>query len=65
MDKATIQFRRNDAGDVVGEIVGENGEVLLSKNFGAMTDEEIERVLAAFQAENPDAVVLPVKLTDN
>ena len=65
MDKATIHFRRTDAGDVIGEIVGENGEIFVTKNFGGMTDEEMDRVLEAFQAEHPEALILPVKLTCN
>jgi hypothetical protein len=64
-DKATVTFRRTASGEVVGEIVAEDGKVLLSKNFGALTDEEISRVLEVFQAENPGIVVQAIKLTGN
>jgi hypothetical protein len=64
-EKATVTFRRTAAGEIIGEIVGENGEVLMSRNFGNMTDEEIERVIAIFQQEHPDTLILPVKLSGN
>jgi hypothetical protein len=64
-DKATVYFRRLQTGEVIGEIFGEGGEILLSKNFGALTDEEITRVLEVFQAENPGIVVQAIKLTGN
>jgi hypothetical protein len=37
----------------------------MSWNFGNMTDEEIERVIAIFQQERPDILILSVKLTGN
>jgi hypothetical protein len=64
-DKATVCFRRLPTGEVLGEIVGDDGEVLLSKNFGVLTDEEISRALEVFQAENPAIVVQAIKLTGN
>jgi hypothetical protein len=64
-DKATVCFRRLQTGEVLGEIVGDDGEVLLSKNFGVLTDEEISRALEVFQAENPAIVVQAIKLTGN
>jgi hypothetical protein len=65
MDKATVQFRRSDNGEVIGEIVVEHGAVFVSKNFGKLADEEIDRVFEAFQKKNPDIVILPVKLSGN
>jgi hypothetical protein len=64
-DKATVTFRRSASGEVIGEIAGEDGEVLMSRNFGQLTDEEIERVIAAFQEENPATLILPIKLMGN
>ncbi|MHB8880451.1 MAG: hypothetical protein ACYC69_02955 [Thermodesulfovibrionales bacterium] len=64
-DKATISFRRTASGDVIGEIIAEDGKVLESNNFGPMADSEIKRVLAEFQSQNPDTVILPVELTGN
>ncbi len=63
--RATVSFRRTDVGEVIGEIISDTGEVLEARNFGKMSDEEINRVLEAFQHENPDTVILPIKLTDN
>jgi hypothetical protein len=64
-DKATIYFRRLQTGEVIGEIVDEGGEVILSKNFGVLTDKEISKTLEVFQAENPGIVVHAIKLTGN
>jgi hypothetical protein len=64
-DKAAVTFRRTTTGKVIGEIIGDSGEVLMSRTFGNMTDAEIERVIALFQQEHPDTLILPVKLTDN
>jgi hypothetical protein len=64
-DKATIHLRRTKEGDLVVEIVGEDGEVLVSRNFGDMTDEEIGRVLDALRDEYPDTVIHPIELTGN
>jgi hypothetical protein len=64
-DKATVYFRRTTTGEVVGEIVGESGEVLLTRNFGELTDEEILKILEVFQAENPGIVIHAIKLTGN
>ena len=62
--KALVIFRRSASGEVIGEIANEAGEIVEMRNFGHMTDKEIERVLEAFQAENPDTVIRPVRLTD-
>jgi hypothetical protein len=61
----TVYFRRLPTGEIIGEIVGDGTEVLLLKNFGALTDEEISRILAVFRAENPEVVVHPIKLISN
>jgi hypothetical protein len=64
-DKATVTVRRTTTGEVIGEIIGDSGEVLMSRTFGHMTDAEIERVIAPFQQEHPDTLILPVKLAGN
>ncbi|MDA8104098.1 MAG: hypothetical protein M0Z71_01835 [Nitrospiraceae bacterium] len=64
-NKATVCFKRLQSGEVIGEIIGENREVLISRNFGELANEEIERGLVVFQAENPNTVILPIKLTGN
>lgn len=64
-DKAAIDLRRTKKGDFIVEIVGEDGEVLVSRNFGSMTDEEIERVLEVFRGEYSDVVIQPIELTGN
>jgi len=64
-DKALVTFRRSASGEVIGEIVNEAGEIVETRNFGHMTDDEIERVLEVFQAEHPDTVIRPVRLIGN
>ena len=58
-DQATILFRRRQNGDVVGEIVDSNGKVVQSKNFGDLSDKEIQNVLEAFQEEYPAVDIYP------
>ena len=64
-NKATVCFKRLQSGEVIGEIIGENREVLISRNFGELANEEIERGVVVFQAENPNTVILPIKLSGN
>ncbi len=35
-NKATVCFKRLHSSEVIGEIIGENGEVLTSRNFGEL-----------------------------
>ena len=58
-DQATILFRRKADGNVVGEVVDSSGKVVSSKEFGNLSDAEIDRIIQAFQAENPEVDVLP------
>ena len=64
-DKATVCFRRMQSGEVIGEIINDAGEIVETRNFGHMTDDEIERIPDVFQTENPDTVIRPVRLTGN
>ncbi len=65
-DKATVCFRRLPSGEVVGEIISEAGDILESRNFGVMSEEEYKRVLKLMQRENPDLDALPlIELTGN
>ncbi len=38
-DKATALFRQLSSGEVIGEIIAEEGVVVESKNFGVMSEE--------------------------
>ncbi len=58
-DQSTILFRRLKTGDVIGEIVDSNGKIVMSKNFGDLSDKEIQNVLEAFQEEYPDVDIYP------
>jgi hypothetical protein len=53
-DKATVAFRRAASGEVTGEIINENGEIISSKNFGIMTEEGYRRVLKLMEQKFPD-----------
>lgn len=58
-DQATVVFRRRPNGSLVGEIVDSSGTVVMSKEFGNMSDSEIDRIIQAFKDENPEVDVLP------
>lgn len=67
-DKATVVFRRLADGNVIGEIIDEEGIVVESKNFGVMSVEEFERVLDLVNENDPElgGKIMPtVKLTGN
>jgi hypothetical protein len=44
-DKATATLRLKASGEVVGEIVNEQGRVVSSKRFGLMTEDEFRKNL--------------------
>ena len=58
-DQAAVVFRRLPSGDVVGEIIDASGKIVMSKNFGDLSDEEISLVIGVFKEENPDVDILP------
>ncbi len=65
-DKATVCFRRLADGNVVGEITNEAGVVVESRNFGLLSDEELDRVFKIMRMENPDICLMPtIDLTEN
>jgi hypothetical protein len=64
-DKATITFRRSDSGDIIGEVIDEDGKVLMTRNFGDITYAEIERAILAFREENPDMAIDTIELNEN
>jgi hypothetical protein len=53
-DKATVACRRAASGEVTGEIINENGEIISSKNFGIMPEEEYRQLLKLIEQEFPD-----------
>jgi hypothetical protein len=65
-DKATFCFRRMKTGEVVGEIIYGDGEIMQARNFGVMTEMEFRKVLKIVQQEYPDvAPDEPIELTGN
>ncbi len=65
-DKATLTFRRAASGQVTGEVINESGEIVLSKNFGTMTEEEYRKILKLMEKEFPDiGAIEPIELTGN
>ena len=58
-DQGTILFRRLPGGTVVGEITDSYGRVIMSKNFGSLSDTEIRNILKIYKEENPDIDILP------
>ncbi len=66
--KATFCFCRLADGNVVGEIIGEAGVIVESKNFGVMSVVEFEVALNLANLECPKLagkILPPVKLTWN
>jgi hypothetical protein len=54
-----MYFKRLTTGEVIGEIITEDGKVVESRNFGVMSLEEFEKTRAAANMENP-----PTKTVD-
>ena len=59
-DKATVCFRRLADGNVIGEIIDQAGNVVGSRNFGAMSVKEYNRILELMQKVHPDIDSLPL-----
>ncbi len=59
-EPATIVFRRLPSGEVRGEIINKNGEVVAYYTFGNLTDAEINNAIEAFKVENPEVDILPM-----
>lgn len=56
--QSTVVFRRLASGNMIGEIIDSGGNIVSKKDFGDITDREINNVIAAFQEIYPDVVVL-------
>ncbi len=58
-EQATVIFRRMPDDTVVGEIIDSDGAVVMVKNFGDISKDEINNVLEAFKQLHPDVDILP------
>ncbi len=58
-NQATVIFRRLANGNLVGEIVDGSGNIVMSKNFGDLTKDEIDNVLEAFKKMHPEVDIFP------
>ena len=63
--KATVSFRLQNDGEVIGELRDEEGNIIVEKRLGKFTLEEFKKVLELMQQENPDIHVLTIKPTKN
>ena len=53
-------------GEVICEIINDAGEVVATRNFGVMTEDEFRKVLKVVQQEYPDlAADEPIEFTGN
>lgn len=50
---------------MIGQVVNEDGEVVETRDFGCMAEEEFNRILRIMALEYPDIVVQDVELTGN
>lgn len=65
-NRATAVFRRLPSGDVIGEIIAETGEVIQSRNFGKMSEDEYRKILDLIDRERPDmGAIEPIELSGN
>lgn len=63
--KASCHLRRLPGGEVIGEIVGEDGRILETKHFGKYTEKEFERLSEAIKQEIPQLAVTDVEISGN
>lgn len=63
--KGTVHFRRSPDGHVVGEIVNQDGQVEVQKDFGKFSEAEYDRLFQIIRHENPDMEIQDVELTGN
>jgi hypothetical protein len=65
-DKATVCFRRLKTCEVIGEIIKDAGEIVVSRNFGEMTANEFRGILDVIKREYPDlGADAPIEVTEN
>ncbi len=55
--KLTVHLRRKADGEVIGDILNEKGELLMSKSFGMMGEDEYANAMQQIKQEFPDAAI--------
>lgn len=63
--RAVCHLRRLRDGEVVGEVIGEDGQVLEMKHFGKYTEEEFGRLSRAIRQELPDIEITDIEISEN
>lgn len=63
--RASCHLQRLPDGEVIGEIIGEDGRVLETKHFGKYTEEDFGRLSDAIKREMPDMEVADIEISGN
>ncbi|MEJ2696127.1 MAG: hypothetical protein P8013_05725 [Candidatus Sulfobium sp.] len=63
--KASCHIRRLPDGEVIGEIVGEDGRVLETRHFGKYTEEDFKRLSSVIKQEMPGLDVTGIEISGN
>jgi hypothetical protein len=61
--KASFCLRRMPDGEVIGQIIDEQGCIVETRNFGKFSVEEFERCSAVLSLEMPDLHLQPIDVT--
>lgn len=64
-NRPVISFSRLTDGEVIAEVVGEDGAVIQRKNFGKFTEEEYEQLFSALGDLMPEIVQQQIDVTGN
>jgi hypothetical protein len=63
--KISCQLRRRPDGEVFGEMIGEDGQVLDARFFGKFTEKEFERLFEVIRQEMPYTTIADIELSGN
>lgn len=64
-NKAVCRLKRSPDGNVTGEIVGHDGTILSSQNFGKFSDSGYERLMELIQLQNLEITIIEIDVAGN
>ncbi len=63
--QGTVHFKRSPDGHVSAEIVNQDGQVEVHRDFGQFTEAEYQKLFEIIRQENPHITIQDIELTGN
>ncbi len=64
-EKAVVTFKRLADGTLTAEVTGPQGNMIASRNFGKVSEQELKRIMSEIEKLFPDLAGMSVDLTGN